>query len=160
RIQIGHAWPQLDCGRYAVKRTVGEPVEVWADVFRDGHEVLAAAVRFRRRGEKRWQEVGMQHHGSDRWTASFTPEACGGWEFAVGAWVDRFASWRWEIRRKVDAGETELSSELAEGAELYRVDKLTVEQALASEEADRSAFVSFGPLRVDVDPPRARFSAW
>ena len=36
----------------------------------------------------------MQHHGSDRWTASFTPEACGGWEFAVGAWVDRFASWR------------------------------------------------------------------
>jgi starch synthase (maltosyl-transferring) len=160
RIQIENIWPQLDCGRYPVKRTVGDPVEVWADIFRDGHEVLGAAVRYRKTGDKRWLEVEMHQHGADRWTATFTPEACGRWEFAVGAWVDRFASWRWEIQRKVDAGQEDLSSELAEGAALHKVASLTVEDALASEELDRSEFVSAAALHVEVDPPIARFSAW
>jgi starch synthase (maltosyl-transferring) len=160
RIQIENIWPQLDCGRYAVKRTVGEPVEVWADVFRDGHEVLGAAVRYRKTGERRWRETQMRQHGADRWSATFTPDACGRWEFAVGAWVDRYASWRWEIQRKVDAGQDDLSSELAEGAALHGVEALTLGEALAAEESDRSEFASSGGLCVDVDPPRARFSAW
>jgi starch synthase (maltosyl-transferring) len=160
RIQVEDVWPQLDCGRFAVKRTLGEPVEVWADVFRDGHEVLGAAVRFRRQGERRWREAPMEHHGSDRWTATFTPDTCGRWEFAIGAWFDRFASWRWEIQRKSDAGQEDLSSELAEGALLHGVESLTVEEALASEQADRSEFTSSPTLCVDVDPALARFSSW
>ncbi len=160
RIQIENVWPQLDCGRYAVKRTVSEAVEVWADVFRDGHEALGAAVRYRKTGEKRWREVEMHQHAADRWTATFVPDSCGRWEFAVGAWVDSFASWRWEIQRKVDAGQKDLASELAEGAELYKVERLTVEEGLASTESDRSEFVSAATLLVEVDPTIARFSAW
>jgi starch synthase (maltosyl-transferring) len=160
RIQIENVWPQLDCGRYPVKRTVGEPVEVWADVFRDGHEVLGAAVRYRRAGQSRWQEAPMRQYGSDRWTATFTPDACGRWSFAIGAWVDRFASWRWELQRKVDAGQEDLSSELAEGAALHEVDSLTAKEALASTETDRSEFVSSSSLEVEVDPVLARFGSW
>jgi starch synthase (maltosyl-transferring) len=160
RIQIENVWPQLDCGAYPVKRTIGDPVEVWADVFRDGHEVLGAAVRYKRTGERRWREMPMAHYGSDRWTATFTPDRCGRWSFAVGAWVDRFASWRWELQRKVDAGQADLSGELAEGAALHNVDSLSVEEGLAATEADRSEFVSSTTLEVDVDPVRARFSAW
>ena len=160
RIQIENVWPQLDCGRYAVKRSVGQPVEVWADVFRDGHEVLGAAVRYRRGGERRWREVAMEHYGADRWTATFTPDACGRWSFVVSAWVDRFASWRWELQRKVDAQQEDLSSELAEGAALHGVRSLTVEEALASTESDRSEFVSSPTSEVDVDPERARFGSW
>src|SRR2546421_12322940 len=97
RIQIQDVWPQLDCGRYPVKRSLGEPVEVWADVFRDGHEVLGAAVRYRAAGSRRWTEAPMEHVESDRWTATFTLDACGRWSFAVTAWVDRYASWRREL---------------------------------------------------------------
>jgi starch synthase (maltosyl-transferring) len=160
RIQIEDIWPQVDCGRYAVKRSVGDPVQVWADVFRDGHEVLGAAVRYRKSGERRWREVAMEQHGSDRWTATFTPDACGRWDFAIGAWVDRFASWRWEIQRKADAGQDDLTSELAEGAALHGVESLTLKEALASEETDRSEFVSSPTLCVDVDPRIASFSSW
>jgi starch synthase (maltosyl-transferring) len=160
RIQIENIWPQLDCGRYPVKRTLGDPVEVWSDVFRDGHEVLGAAVRYRRAGERRWREEPMRHHGADRWTATFTPDTCGRWQFGVAAWVDRFASWRWEIERKVDGGQEDLSSELAEGAVLHDVESLTVEEALSSTATDRSELISSSPLEVDVDPVLARFSAW
>src|SRR2546428_8180763 len=106
RIQIEDVWPQLDCGRYPVKRSVGDEVEVWATIFRDGHEVLGAAVLFRPPGAADWREAPMGHFGADRWTGSFTVDACGRWAFTVQAWVDRFESWRDELRRKFEAGPT------------------------------------------------------
>src|SRR5215217_8180795 len=60
RIQIESVWPQLDCGRYPIKRSVGQPVTVWATIFRDGHEQLRAAVRYRP-GSGRWREVPLEH---------------------------------------------------------------------------------------------------
>lgn len=160
RIQIEDVWPQLDCGRHAVKVSLGDPVEVWADVLRDGHEVLGAAVRFKPAAARRWQEAPMRHAELDRWVATFTPDACGRWIFAVGAWVDRFASWRHELERKVEAGQSDLTGELAEGAALHRVSSLTVEEALASTETDRSEFATTAMLELDVDRELARFGAW
>jgi starch synthase (maltosyl-transferring) len=160
RIQIQRVAPQIDGGRYAVKRTVGDPVDVSADVFRDGHEVLGAAVRYRPAGERRWREAHMRHEGNDRWTASFEPERCGRWQFAVDAWVDRFASWRHEIQRKVDAAQEDLSSELAEGAALYGVESLTADEALHDTRTDRSELTSSQVFEVDVDSRLARFGSW
>ena len=160
RILIQDVWPQLDCGRYPVKRSLGDPIEVWADVFRDGHEVLGAAVRYKRTGARRWEEVPMRHVEADRWTASFAPDGCGRWCFAVGAWVDRFASYRNELSRKVEAGQEDLSGELAEGAALFGVEALTAEEALANDEGDRSEFTSSATMEVDVDPVLARFGSW
>ncbi len=160
RIQIQHVEPQVDHGRYAVKRTQGERVEVSATIFRDGHEILGAAVRARRRGERRWRESLMYHAGNDRWVGHLELDACGMWEFAVAAWVDRFASWRHELQRKVDAGQEDLSSELSEGAALFGVESLTVEEALANAEADRSELATSPTLGIDVDRERARFGSW
>ena len=50
RIQIEDVWPEIDCGRYPVKRSLGDEVEVWATIFRDGHELLGAAVLYRAPG--------------------------------------------------------------------------------------------------------------
>jgi starch synthase (maltosyl-transferring) len=160
RIQIQRVAPQTDCGRYAVKRTVGDRVDVSANVFRDGHEILGAAVRYRPVGERRWREAFMHHEGNDRWTGHFEPARCGRWQFNVEAWVDRRASWRYELRRKVDAGQEDLSGELSEGAALYGVESLTVEQALASTESDRSEAASSETYEIDVDRERARFGSW
>src|SRR4051794_16009629 len=112
RIQIQRVTPQIDCGRYAVKRIVGERVDVTARIFRDGHGVLGAAVRYKASGAARWQESPLTPLGNDEWAGSFTVDAAGSWCFRVEAWVDRVASWQEEIRRKHDAGQEDLSSEL------------------------------------------------
>jgi starch synthase (maltosyl-transferring) len=164
RIQIERVWPQLDCGRYPVKRTLGESVDVWADIFRDGHEVLRAAVRYRRAGSRRWRKAPMQEVESDRWTGGFQPDELGPWEFTIAAWTDRWASWRWEIERKANAGQKDLAGELSEGAALLGRESVAVEEALAPALAPdlRPEDVTTlpAPLAVDVDRPLARFGAW
>ena len=160
RIQIQAIEPIVDCGRYAVKRTVGDRVEVYATIFKDGHDTLAGAVRVRGPGERSWQEVPLAAFGNDRWGGSFTVDRPGRWEFAVAAWTDRVATWQEEIRRKVGAGETELKGELSEGAVLLGRDSVTVEEGLAAEAGDREGVVASLPLEVDVDRVLARFGAW
>jgi starch synthase (maltosyl-transferring) len=160
RIQIENVWPMLDCGRYPVKRTLGHRVVAWADIYRDGHEVLRAAVKYRPVGSRAWLQMPMEHHEADRWHGVFEPTALGRWQFVIEAYVDRAASWRNELERKVEAGQEDLASELLEGAALLGVPSLTVEQGLADTTKDRSE-VTRGPvLEVDVDRERARFGAW
>src|SRR4051812_37173664 len=120
RIQIQDVWPHVDCGRYPAKRSKGDAVQVWATIFRDGHDVLRAAVKARPLGERRWQEAFLVpvKDEPDRWTGYFRVDRCGRWQFAVEGWVDRFASWRRELERKVEAGQADLTSELAEGEQL------------------------------------------
>jgi starch synthase (maltosyl-transferring) len=152
--------PQIDCGRYPLKRTVGDRVDVAATIFEDGHDVLGAEVRVRPPGGGREQAVPLEAVGVDRWEGSFAVDRPGRWSFAVAAWTDRIATWRDELRRKVDAGQTELDGELAEGAVLLGVDGLTVEQGLAADAGDRHGEVVSAPLGVDVDRELARFGAW
>ncbi|MBA3907532.1 MAG: DUF3416 domain-containing protein, partial [Pseudonocardiales bacterium] len=92
RIQIQAIEPSIDCGRFPVKRTVGDPVEVYATVFKDGHDVLAGAVRVRAPGERNWIEVPLSPLGNDRWGGAFAVDRPGSWEFAVTAWTDRVAT--------------------------------------------------------------------
>jgi starch synthase (maltosyl-transferring) len=161
RIQIQDVWPQTDCGSYPTKAIVGDSVPVWATIFRDGHEVLGAALRYRPKGTRKWREARMGEFGSDRWMGHLEIDAAGRWEFTIEAWVDRRASFRWEIRRKVEGGQSDLTSELAEGALLYGVDELSVKEALADETEDRAEVTSFRkPLELAVDRERARFGSW
>jgi starch synthase (maltosyl-transferring) len=159
RIQIQNVWPQLDCGRFPVKRTTGERVDVWADVFRDGHEALGVAIRYKAPGGK-WQESPMLPLGNDRWTGWFEVDRPGRWSFRVVAWHDRIASWQDEVRRKVEAGQEDLASELSEGARLFGGDGLSLAGALAARTEDRHALIESPSYEVDVDRVRARFGAW
>ncbi|HZR94637.1 MAG TPA: alpha-1,4-glucan--maltose-1-phosphate maltosyltransferase [Gaiellaceae bacterium] len=160
RIQIQDVTPQVDCGRYAIKRTVGDRIEVTATIFRDGHEQLGAAVRYKAAGTTRWQESPLRSLGNDRWAGSFAVERAGSWCYRIEAWVDRVASFQEELRRKVDAGQTDLSGELAEGALLLGQKTLTVEEALAAAPGDRSGKAWSPTYEVDVDRELARFGSW
>ena len=159
RIQIEDVWPQLDCGRYPIKRSVDEPVEVWATIFRDGHEQLRAAIRYRSPAARGWQEAPMRHVESDRWVGEFAPDCPGRWQYRVEAWVDRKASFRHELERKVEAGQDDLSGELSEAAELWGRE-LTAEEVLATEDDDRSEVTPSAELRLDCDRALASFGAW
>src|SRR5436190_1786023 len=86
---------------------------------------------------------------------------CGRWVYTIEAWVDRKATWTGELRRKVEAGQEDLSGELSEGAVLFRVEKLTVDEGLELDSGDRSEVTSLAkPLELDVDRTLARFGSW
>jgi starch synthase (maltosyl-transferring) len=160
RIQIQEVSPQVDCGRYPIKRTAGDTVEVTARIFRDGHETLGAAVRHKGPAATRWSETPLEPLGNDVWAGSFEVDRPGLWSFRIEAWVDRVASFQEELRRKVAAGQAELGSELSEGAVLLGERELTVEQALAAPAGTRSEKAWSATYSVDVDRELARFGSW
>ncbi len=119
RVIVEGVHPEVDAGRFSIKRTVGEEVVVGADIFADGHDTLAAALLYRKRGEPAWLEVPMEPLGNDRWQARFRIEELTPYEYTVEGWIDRFGSWRHEVSKKFGAGQ-DLKSELLEGAALVR----------------------------------------
>jgi starch synthase (maltosyl-transferring) len=122
RIVIQYPTPSVDGGRYAVKRCVGDLVGVEADVFRDGHDLIRAVVRYRGPGENQWREAELHrsdaHLGGVRWSGEFVVDRPGRWQYTVEAWTDVFGTWRDELRRKVAGGQHDLAGELSEGAVL------------------------------------------
>src|SRR5437660_6048080 len=95
--------PRVDDGRFAVKRVVGDSVEVEADCFADGHDVLACVLRYRRDDETAWHETPMTALGNDRWRGAFDVTTAGRHRYTVCAWVDALLSWRHDFARRVDA---------------------------------------------------------
>jgi len=117
RFLVEEIYPNVDGGRFPVKRIAGEPVDIWADILREGHDVLAAALLWRKETAERWQRSPMQLHSNDRWHGQFIPPEPGWYLFAVEAWTDRFATWRKEFLLKQDAGQ-DVTLEAVEGREL------------------------------------------
>src|SRR5690606_6949442 len=128
RIVIERVYPELDCGRYAVKREVGDFLEVEADIFKDGHDAIAAAIVYRPEGDEKWSESRMRFVDNDRWGGSFPLAQNLRYHFSVIAWTDWFASWASDLRKKYDAGQ-DVTSELLEGSFL-------VESAVARAEGE------------------------
>ncbi len=119
RVIVEGLKPEIDGGRFPIKRTVGEDVTVSADIFADGHDVLAAVVKSRTLDASAWSESPMTAQGNDRWSGKFVAEGPGRMEYTVEAWIDRFESWRKELAKKAEAGQ-DVSSELLEGAQHVR----------------------------------------
>jgi starch synthase (maltosyl-transferring) len=104
RVIIEGVAPEIDGGRFPIKRTRGEPVTVEADIFVDGHEAISAALLFRREQDKEWREAPMTPLVNDRWRGEFVAADTGRYVYTLSAWVDRFKSWRRDLRKKADAG--------------------------------------------------------
>jgi len=112
---IEDVYPLIDGGRFPVKRIVGERVEVWADIYRDGHDVVSAALIWRRERDREWRREPMTHHSNDRWGGSFVPDQPGRHVYAIEAWTDEFATWRRGFELKQKAG-ADLTLDAIEGA--------------------------------------------
>jgi starch synthase (maltosyl-transferring) len=116
RIQIEDVYPEIDGGRYPAKRILGDLFEVWADLFCDGHDELAAVLRYRPPGGA-WCETALTFYDNDRWVGRFPLDRVGFWHYTIEAWIDRFASWCSEFEKKREAGQAS-ELELAEGRAL------------------------------------------
>jgi starch synthase (maltosyl-transferring) len=104
RFSIEGIYPCVDAGQFPVKRTAGEAIDVWADIFRDGHAVIAAALLWRREGETNWQTSPMRYFDNDRWVGGFTPPQPGRYRYTIEAWTDAVATWRRDFLLKREAG--------------------------------------------------------
>ena len=141
---IENLQPLVDGGRYMVKRVAGDDLVVEADVFKDGHDIVAAALRWRQLGETQWHDTPMAHVDNDRWRGVCTLYENAIYEYTVEAWTDTFGSWQHEFAAKFEGGITNLSSEILEGA------------ALLDAAADRAAtFSDAERLRELADAMRA-----
>ena len=103
RVIIESITPQVDCGRFPAKRTVGDEVRVEADIFTDGHDAIAASLLAHREGSDDWTEIRMRPLVSDRWHAAFRVADIGRYGFKVQGWVDHFETWRRDLLKRIKA---------------------------------------------------------
>jgi starch synthase (maltosyl-transferring) len=116
-IIIEQVRPELACGRYPIKREQGDLLEVSADIFKDGHDAIAAVLRYRRRTDDDWLEAEMRYVDNDRWAASVLLADNTRYVYTIEAFPDRFATWRDELEKKTAAG-LDVGLELREGRAL------------------------------------------
>ncbi len=116
RIIIENVTPQLDGGAFYIKRIVGQSIEVKANVFADGHDVVACSVKYKHQSDKKWQEVRMTETSNDEWVACFQVQQQGFYSYFVEGWVDYALNWQHGTERKIQDNQY-VRSELLEGAE-------------------------------------------
>ena len=119
-VVIENLYPSLEGGRHPVKRIVGEELEVYADIFKDGHDVMSASLRWRPAGAPRWHESPMQQLENDRWRGTCTFDAIGRWEYVIEAWGDTYRSWKKAFAVRCQAKDPDVPVEALDGARLLR----------------------------------------
>ncbi|PYI72765.1 MAG: alpha-1,4-glucan--maltose-1-phosphate maltosyltransferase [Verrucomicrobia bacterium] len=119
-VVIDNLQPLIDCGRSAIKRIVGEDLVVEADIFKDGHDVVAAVLKWRVVGKRAWRETPMTFVDNDRWRGVCTLYDQAIHEYTVEAWTDTFRSWQQEFAKKFEGGISDLRSEALEGAAIVK----------------------------------------
>jgi starch synthase (maltosyl-transferring) len=170
RVVIESVRPQVDGGRYPIKRVTGEEVLVEADVFADGHDQVACELLWKFEEERQWHAVPMEFRFNDHWAAAFTVEKLGRYQYKVRGWVDPFLTWRRDLAKRKDAGQ-DLSVDFLIGAKLVHA-PILADASRSSEERYQAAMGAPVPapaaetvvesevLEVVVDPLKARFSSW
>ncbi len=118
RVVIENVRPQVDGGRFAIKRTLGEAVAVTADIFTDGHDAIAAVLQYRHESAAEWTEVPLQSLVNDRWRGTFQVVELGRYHYTVCAWTDHFQSWRHDLANRVEQQDIELALQV--GAAIVR----------------------------------------
>jgi len=119
RVNIEHVSPQIDCGKYPVKRVINERIQVQADIFSDGHDKVQAILLYRKiqKGKEKWQQSPMNFISNDHWEGSFVPEQEGMYDYSIAAWVDHFSTWQEGLRKKFEDHQ-DIATELLIGVEL------------------------------------------
>src|SRR4029077_9657333 len=115
-VVIENLQPLIEGGRYPIKRIVGEDLAVEADIFKDGHDVVASVLKGRLLRERAWRETPMIFVDNDRWRGVCTLYDEAVHEYTVEAWTDTFGVGQAEFTKKFEAGISDLRSEALEGA--------------------------------------------
>ena len=152
RVVIERLRPEIDAGRFPIKRSVGESVAITVDAFADGHDLLAGVLKYRHDPSAAWTEVPLVALGNDAWGASFSVTELGVYAYTVEVWIDRFGSWLKGLLAKDAAGQ-DVSSELLEGAQLVQ------DVAFSQTDRDNHRLLEFADLLRSGQPQAERVAA-
>lgn len=190
RVVISSVSPSVDCGQYPAKRCIGDRITICANIFAEGHDVVAGCMEYRHESESAWQHLALNFYENDRWSASFRADKLGTYIFVLKGWVDNFSTWLQQFKKREDSKDIELdlviglnmlrqAKEYANDAASQRLDvfysglkqcKDTKKLMSTLEDAELSELMyRFGPrlhvacsheYTVIVERVKARFSAW
>jgi starch synthase (maltosyl-transferring) len=159
-------------GEFPAKTVVGRAFTVRADVFGDGHDVLAADLLWRPVDSTTWRRVPMTKLPNDRWQATINPERIGLFSFAVEGWWDQWGTFTHDLHAKIAANQN-VRLEIEEGRQLVQAAGVALDAELtadwllsdslasAMKRADRRPFAARSATHtVRVDRPAAEFASW
>lgn len=151
RVVVEHVDPEVDGGRFAAKRVIGDRLMVEADVFADGHDEVAATILYRHESETGWQEAPMKQVAGDRRRGEFMLAKLGRYHYTVEGWIDRFETWRRDLIRRIGALQ-DLELEFQIGAGLIE------EAAMAASGEDAQTLRNWAGKLLDEPDREARES--
>ncbi len=159
-------------GEFTSKTVVGRDFVISADVFGDGHDVLAADVLWRAGDTSEWRRVRMRKLPNDRWEGRIRPERIGLYQFAVEGWWDQWGTFTHDLQAKFTAG-LDVTLELEEGQQLIKTAVPGLDTVMTAEamlEDDFAALIHQSAARtfiarssiqsLRVDRPAAEFASW
>jgi starch synthase (maltosyl-transferring) len=141
-VVIENLYPSLGAPNYLIKRVVGERLSVYADVFKDGHDVVSVMLKWRTQQGRVWSESPMVALGNDRWQGDCSFAVAGRWELVVEAWLDTWRGWKKHFKAKFDANDPEIAIEAREGARLLEAAAARAEDLSAMAQAKEIAEVA------------------
>ncbi len=149
---IENVSPLVDAGRYPVKRAVGEDLLVEADIYKDGHDVVSAVLKWRKAGAAAWHETPMEAipNGNDRWRGVCSLFTNTVHEYTIEAWGDTFRSWQHEFSTKFKARQEDLKSETLEGAQF--VEKAAEAATAKGQSADAARLIQLATRMRQATP--------
>ncbi len=103
RVVIESVSPEIDGGRFPAKRTVGDRVRVEADIFTDGHDLIAAVLLSWTEDSQSWTEQPMRSLVNDRWMGEFEVTELGRYRYTIEAWVDHWETWCHDLEKRIGA---------------------------------------------------------
>jgi starch synthase (maltosyl-transferring) len=156
RVIITNLLPKVENGEYPAKAIQGDPVNLSADIFSDGHNELDASVWIKHKSEKQWKEFLLEPTWNDRWTYAFTPTKLGYYQFEVHGWLDHYKTWQKAFDKKVKANQ-DINVELLIGAEILEAAAnkskgKTAEELLGWSEKLKSKTDIFEATSLALDP--------
>lgn len=183
-VVIERVSPAVNGGAFAAKHIVGKPLVIEADIFADGHDLLAAEVLWWSADEDERRIAKLTHIANDRWRATLTPDRIGRHYFSVEAWRDEYGSLSHGLEVKHRAG-IDVTVELTEAAVFLAdlkddpgirallagakaasaadaVSLLTsaASRATVAASAERRFRTDEGPFPLEVERPQAEFASW
>ncbi len=117
RVIIENVKPEINNGRFPVKRVVNDSITVEADIYCDGHDSIRAELLYRHTGQNDWSITEMKHMVNDRWHGTFQVKTEGEHYYTIRGWVDRSKTWYSDILKKIDAA-VEIKGDIAMGLQL------------------------------------------
>jgi starch synthase (maltosyl-transferring) len=149
RVVIEAVSPEINSGRYPIKRVTGEKVVVQADIFADGHDLVSAMLLSKGPNDSRWKEVSMRFIGNDRWEGEFVVEEIGIYHYTIDGWVDHFKTWQMDLKKKFEAGQ-DISVAILVGVEYIE------EASKKASDVDKNKLIEFAnSLRNESDKEKA-----